>query len=192
MTPKNLAAALIVLPTALLLAACGTGEAEDGPTAPPAAEVTTAAVEEHELRDWADFTGRLEAVESVDVRARVAGLVESVHFDEGSRVAAGDLLFQIDARPFQAEVDRLVAERERAEAELTLARSYRDRAERLLERNATSREEVERYVADAQVAEARLAGIHAALTLAELNLSFTRVTAPISGRASRAIVTAGN
>jgi multidrug efflux system membrane fusion protein len=115
-----------------------------------------------------------------------------VHFAEGSRVDQGDLLFQIDPRPFQAEVDRLVAERGRMEAKLELARSYRDRAERLLARNATSQEELEQFVADAAVAEAELAAVQASLEAAELNLSFTRVTAPITGRVSRAVVTAGN
>jgi len=146
----------------------------------------------HELRDWADFTGRLEATESVEIRPRVGGYVESVHFSEGGRVAAGDLLYQIDPRPFKAEVDRLKAERERARAQLKLAESYRDRAERLFASNATSKEELERNAADASVAAAQLAAISAALEKAELDLSFTRVTAPIAGRVSRAIVTAGN
>jgi len=146
----------------------------------------------HELQDSAEFTGRLEAIESVEIRPRVGGYVESVHFAEGGRVAEGDLLYQIDPRPFKAEVDRLTAERERAVAQLGLAKSYRDRAERLLARNATSQEEFERNAADASVAAAQLAAINAALEAAELNLSFTHVTAPIAGRVSRAIVTAGN
>jgi multidrug efflux system membrane fusion protein len=145
-----------------------------------------------DLNDWADFTGRLEAVESVEIRPRVGGFVESVHFSEGGRVAAGELLYQIDPRPFKAEVDRLKAERERALAQLKVAESYRDRAERLLARNATSQEEFERNAADASVAAAQLASIKAALEKAELDLSFTRVTAPIAGRVSRAIVTVGN
>jgi multidrug efflux system membrane fusion protein len=146
----------------------------------------------HDLNEWADFTGRLEAVESVEIRPRVGGFVESVHFAEGGRVAAGELLYQIDPRPFKAQVDRLRAERERALAQLTLAKSYRDRAERLLARNATSQEELERVAADATVAVAQLASVSAALDAAKLDLSFTRVTAPIGGRVSRAIVTAGN
>ncbi len=180
----------LVLPLALV--ACSVGEAGNPPPAPPAPEVTTAEVAVRELHDWADFTGRLEATESVEIRPRVGGYVESVHFSEGGRVAAGDLLYQIDPRPFKAEVDRLKAERERARAELELAKSYRDRAERLLANNATSKEEFERNAADASVAAAQLAAINAALEKAELDLSFTRVTAPIAGRVSRAIVTAGN
>ena len=148
--------------------------------APPAPDVTTAAVLIADLRQWADFTGRLEAVESVEVKARVGGYLEAVHFEEGGRVAQGDLLLSIDPRPFQAEVDRLNAERKRAEATRALARSNHARAERLLAQNATSREEVETFAAEAAVAEAQLAAVRAALDAAELNLSFTRVTAPIS------------
>jgi multidrug efflux system membrane fusion protein len=180
----------LVLP--LALAGCSVGEAGNPPPAPPAPEVTTAEVAVHELHDWADFTGRLEAVESVEIRPRVGGYVESVHFSEGGRVAAGDLLYQIDPRPFKAEVERLNAERERARAELELAESYRDRAERLLANNATSCEEFERNAADARVAAAQLSSISTALEKAELDLSFTRVTAPISGRVSRTNVTPGN
>ncbi|HEX7238418.1 MAG TPA: efflux RND transporter periplasmic adaptor subunit [Gammaproteobacteria bacterium] len=180
----------LLLPAALV--GCAVGEASSPPPAPPAPQVTTAEVAVRELNDWADFTGRLEAVESVAIRARVGGYVESVHFSEGGRVAAGDLLYQIDQRPFKAEVDRLTAERERALAQLKLAQSYRDRAERLLARNATSQEEFEQVAADATVAAAQLASINAALDKAKLDLSFTRVTAPIAGRVSRAIVTAGN
>lgn len=177
---------------AIALAGCVAGEAENAPVEPPAPEITSAEVLVRNLRDWADFTGRLEAVSSVEVRARVGGYVESVHFEEGGRVAEDDLLFQIDPRPFKAEADRLRAERQRARAELELARSYRARAERLFAQNATSREELESLEADAAVAEAALAAVEAALESAELELSFTRVTAPIAGRVSRAIVTAGN
>ena len=174
------------------LAACSTGEAGHAPHAPPAPQVTTAVVATQDLNEWADFTGRLEAVENVAVRPRVGGYVESVQFAEGARVAKGDLLFQIDPRPFKAEVERLSAERDRATAELSLARSYADRAERLLAQNATSREEYEQLAANASVAQAKLAASRAALDAAQLNLSFTRVTAPIAGRVSRAMVTAGN
>jgi membrane fusion protein, multidrug efflux system len=182
--------ASLLLPFTLV--SCAVGEAGNPPPAPPAPQVTTAEVAVHELHDSADFTGRLEAVESVAIRPRVGGYVESVHFVEGGRVAEGDLLYQIDARPFKAQVDRLRAERERAVAQLTLAESYRERAQRLLARNATSQEEFEQLAADATVAAAELASISAALEAAKLDLSFTRVTAPIAGRVSRTVVTAGN
>jgi multidrug efflux system membrane fusion protein len=183
----------LLLPAILAaVAGCSTGEAGRAPQAPPAPQVTTAVVAAQDLNDWADFTGRLEAMENVAVRPRVGGYVESVRFAEGARVAQGDLLFQIDPRPFKAEVERLSAERDRAVAELALARSYADRAERLLAQNATSREEYEQLAANASVAQAKLAAARAALEAAQLNLSFTRVTAPIAGRVSRAVVTAGN
>jgi len=185
-------ARLVTLLLPLALVGCTVGEASSPPPAPPAPEVTTAEVAVRDLNDWADFTGRLEAVDSVAIRPRVGGFVESVHFAEGGRVAAGDLLYQIDPRPFKAEVDRLGAERERALAQLKLAQTYRERAERLLARNATSQEEFEQLAADATVAAAQLASLNAALEKAALDLSFTRVTAPIAGRVSRAIVTAGN
>jgi multidrug efflux system membrane fusion protein len=181
-----------ILLGATALGGCGSGEARNAPPAMPAAQVTTAVVSTQELSDWADFTGRLEAVENVAVRPRVGGYVEAVGFAEGARVAQGQLLFQIDARPFQAEVERLTAERARARAELDIARSYSARAQRLLAQNATSREESERLDSDAAVAQAKLAAADASLTAAKLNLSFTRVTAPIAGRVSRAVVTAGN
>jgi RND family efflux transporter MFP subunit len=101
-------------------------------------------------------------------------------------------LYQIDSRPFKAEVARLAAERERALAQLKLAQSYRDRAERLLARNATSQEEFEQVAADATVAAAQLGSISAALEAAQLNLSFTRVTAPLTGRASYRRLAPGN
>ena len=181
-----------ILLSSSVLAGCAAGEASNAPAVPPAPEVTTAVVETQELREWADFTGRLEAVENVAVRPRVGGYVESVEFTEGARVAQGDLLFQIDPRPFDAEVARLTAERDRARAEVELAHSYRERAERLLAQNATSREEFEQLAADSAVAKAKLGAAEAALDAAQLNLSFTRVTAPIAGRVSRAVVTAGN
>jgi multidrug efflux system membrane fusion protein len=178
--------------SAAVLSGCLAGEASNAPAAPPAPEVTTAVVETRELSDWADFTGRLEAVENVAVRPRVGGFVETVAFTEGAHVAKGELLFQIDPRPFDAEVARLTAERDRARAEVELAQSYRERAERLLAQNAASREEFEQLAADAEVAKAKLGAAKAALDTAQLNLSFTRVTSPIDGRVSRAVVTAGN
>jgi multidrug efflux system membrane fusion protein len=188
---KSLALVFLVF-TTLAAAGCSSGEAENAPVSPPAPEVTAARVIFDEVRDWAEFTGRLEPVERVELRPRVGGYVESMDFDEGALVEAGEILFRIDARPFRAEVDRLDAELERAAAELELAQSFAARDRRLFEQNATSREEFEQSAADAAVAEAELAAVSAALESAELELSFTEVKAPIAGRVSRAIVTAGN
>ena len=182
----------LILLVSLLLTGCLSGEAQVAQQIPPASEVTTATVAVRELSDWADFTGRLEAVENVDLKPRVAGYVQSVRFIEGSRVEQGDLLFQIDPRPFEAEVARLEAEKARAEAELKLARRYSDRAQRLLKEKAASVEEAEQLESNADVARAALEAVEAALDVAKLNLSFTRITAPIAGRVSRANVTPGN
>ena len=187
-----------LLISALLASAAGVavfasqdpGDAQPAPPPPPA--VTVAEVTLHPVQDWDDFTGRFAAVETVEIRPRVSGYVESVHFDEGAAVAAGDLLFQIDARPFQAEVARLEAELARAQAQLELARSNHARGVRLYEQRATSREQLESLAAAESTQVAELAAVEAALEAARLNLEFTRIESPIDGRVSRALVTAGN
>ena len=183
---------LAIVFATLVAAGCSSGQAGGAPSSPPAPEVTAAKVLFNEVRDWADFTGRLEPVERVDIRPRVGGYVENVAFVEGAAVKQGQLLFQIDPRPFKATVDRLRADRDRAAAELKLAHSYADRAQRLLDQRAISQEELEQRVSDVTVAEAKLASVSAALDAAALDLSFTHVTAPIAGRVSRAVVTVGN
>ena len=160
--------------------------------APPPPQVTVASVIERNVTEWDEFTGRLQAVDSVDVRPRVSGLISAVRFDEGAMVHRGDLLFQIDARPFQAEVDRLRAEVARAKATAQRADSELERAERLRAENAIAREEHDRRAAFALESAAQTAAVEAALRSAELNLEFTQVTAPIDGRVGRAIVTEGN
>jgi membrane fusion protein, multidrug efflux system len=169
---------------------CARTAAQPGP--PPAPKVTVATVVERAVTEWDEFTGRLEAVDSVAVRPRVSGYVSSVRFSEGTVVHKGDLLFQIDPRPFQAEVDRLRAERGRADAVVDRAGSELQRAERLRAEDAMAREEFDRRAAFAREAKAQTAAVDAALAAAELNLEFTRVTAPITGRVGRAIVTEGN
>jgi RND family efflux transporter MFP subunit len=186
----GLLAGLVVLPA--LLGGCQRGTANDLAAAPPAPEVSVASVL---IRDWSEsreFTGRLQAVDSVEVRPRVGGYVEALHFSEGSEVAKGTPLFQIDPRPYRAEVQRLRAESERARAELELAVSNEARAARLLEENAISREEYDSLKTAQRIADAELGAVEAALDTAELNLEFTTVRAPISGRVSRAHITAGN
>lgn len=181
---------IIAAGTLALVTVQGESTAEPAPPPPPA--VTVATVELQSVQAWDDFTGRFEAVESVDIRPRVSGYIEAVHFDEGATVNAGDLLFQIDPRPFQAEVDRLKAERQRAGAELELARSNHARGVRLFEQKATSREQLESLAAAESTQLAEVAAVEAALEAAELNLEFTRVESPIDGRVSRARITAGN
>src|ERR1700704_1374952 len=157
---------LTLVLAALAAAGCSSGQAGGAPSSPPAPEVTAAKVLFNEVRDWADFTGRLESVERVDIRPRVGGYVETVAFTEGSEVKQGQLLFQIDPRPFKAAVDRLRADRERAAAELKLAHSYGDRAQRLLDQRAISQEELEQRLSDVTVADAKLASVSASLDAA--------------------------
>lgn len=145
-----------------------------------------------DVTEWSEFTGRLEAVHNVDVRPRVSGLIAAVRFTEGAVVRRGDVLFEIDARPFQAEVDRLRADLARAKAAFARATAERERALRLSAEKAMSAEETDRRTSSATEAEAQVASVEAALRSAELNLEFTRVIAPIGGRVGRAIVTEGN
>lgn len=180
----------VISALALTAGACAGAAAQ--PSAPPPPQVTVAAAVSRELTEWDELTGRLEAVNTVDVRPRVSGYVSAVHFREGALVTRGDLLFTIDSRPFQAEVDRLRAELERAQAIVARADSELGRAERLTRENAISGEEHDRRKAFVLESRAQQTAIEAALRAAELNLEFTRVTAPITGRIGRAIVTEGN
>ncbi len=178
---------------ALLLS--GVGHSRTKPQAAAQAalpQVTVAEVIHRPLREWQEFTGRLQAVNTVEVRPRVSGYVDRVAFTDGARVKKGQLLFQIDPRPFQAEVERLAAERTRSVSDLELAKANRARAERLISAHAISREEYERQVAAEVSAEGALGAIDASLQEARLNREFTEVRAPIDGHASRAIITAGN
>jgi multidrug efflux system membrane fusion protein len=154
--------------------------------------VTIAEVADRDIAEWDEFTGRLEAIDSVAVRARVSGYVSRVNFEEGTLVRRGDLLVEIDPRPFQAEVDRLRAEIVRARATMQRATAELDRAKRLAAENAMSREEHDRRASFADESAAQLAASEAALRAAELNLEFTRVVSPVDGRVGRAIVTRGN
>jgi membrane fusion protein, multidrug efflux system len=171
-------------------AACATPTAQQ--TAPPPPQVTVAEALDREVTEWDEFTGRLEAVDTVAIRPRVSGYVSNVTFTEGAVVRRGQMLFQIDLRPFEAEVDRLRAELTRARATVRRAASELSRAERLRAENAISHEEHERRAAFQEESAAQLAAVEAALRAAELNLEFTRITSPINGRAGRAIVTEGN
>jgi len=162
------------------------------PKVPAPPEVTVAEVICKQIGDSDEFTGRLEAVHAVEVRPRVSGYLQSVHFKEGEIVREGDVLFQIDPRPFQAEVDRLKGDLSQAKAQRSRAQSDFERAERLHNNDGMSAEEYDRRAAVRNEAEARIASTAAALRGAELNLEFTRVTAPITGRVGRAEITEGN
>jgi RND family efflux transporter MFP subunit len=166
------------------------GHAQAAPAGPP--QVTVAQALERPVSASAEFTGRLEPVDSVDVRPRVGGYIDAVGFDEGALVHKGDVLFKIDPRPYQAEVDRLVARRDQARAALKLARDNAGRAQRLLAKHAIAKAEADRQATAQRSAQAALSAADAELSAARLNLGFTTVRAPIDGRVSNAHVTPGN
>jgi multidrug efflux system membrane fusion protein len=180
----------LALAALMVLSACG--KAPEATAQMPAAQVSVAEVIEQPINEWDEFTGRLEAPEAVDIRPRVSGFIDRVAFDEGSLVKKGDLLFQIDPRPFQAEVKRLEAQLQQARASQARTASEARRGERLRKSNAISAELADARASAAQEAQAAVAGIQAELDNARLNLSFTRVSAPIDGRVSRAEITEGN
>jgi len=155
-------------------------------------EVTVAQALLRPVSDSADFTGQLQAVNAVALRPRVGGYVQSVHFSEGAMVRKGDVLFRIDPRPYQAEVDRLVASQAQARAEHELADANARRGQMLLVQHAIARQEADRLDTAAQSARAALAATTAALAAARLQLEFTTVRAPIDGRVSDVRITPGN
>ena len=160
--------------------------------APPAMPVPVATVTRADVNLWDEFSGRLEAVERVDVRSRVAGAVLAVHFVEGSPVNRGDLLVTIDPAPYQADADRAQAQVAAAQARATYLKSERERAERLWNESAIARRELDERVNALKEAEANLQAAEAALQSAKLSLGYTQVRAPVSGRVGRLEVTVGN
>ena len=181
--------AVAVLITSLLYGCTDRSEAQ-GP--PPAPEVSVATPLVDQVVDWDEFTGRFEAPQSVDVRARVGGYIQAVHFRDGQYVRKGQLLFTLDPRPAQAALASARAQAAQAEAQVALARSELARSESLLEIQAVSQAEVDQKRAAVQTAEAAVASARAAVRGRELDVEFTRVTAPISGRVSDRRVDAGN
>jgi len=159
---------------------------------PQALPVPVAVIEQHDVTTWDEFSGRLEAVERVDVRSRVAGAVKSVHFTEGALVARDQLLVTIDPDPYAAEVDRAQAQVVAAQARVNYTRSEHERAKRLWDESAIARRELDERVNAAQEADANLRAAQAALTSAKLNLSYTQVRAAVSGRVGKLEVTVGN
>jgi multidrug efflux system membrane fusion protein len=174
----------------VVISACG--KTPEATVAPAAAKVSVAKVLEQPINEWDEVTARLEAPETVQIRPRVSGQIDSVAFTDGELVKKGDLLFQIDPRPFQADVDRLQAQLQQARATASNNANEAQRGERLRSNNAISAELADSRNTTAQESKAAVAAIQAQLDLAKLNLSFTRVTAPITGRVSRAEITAGN
>ncbi len=175
-----------------LLAIGGCGKSGGPQVAPPPPQVTVAQVLQKRVKDWDEFTGRLQAVESVEVRPRVSGYIDKVAFTEGGLVKQGDLLFIIDPRPYKAEYDRAAADVKRYKTAFELASIELVRVQRLKDSGAVSQEELDERKSTVAQSEANVAGSEAALETASLNLGFTRVSSPIAGRVSRAEVTRGN
>jgi RND family efflux transporter MFP subunit len=174
----------------LLLLVGATPADDDKPAAPVKVEVSQPLA--LEVVDHGDFTGRTAAVEAATIRARVSGTLDKVVFKAGTTVKQGELLFQIDPRPYQAELDRADAEVVRYEAKLKRAATDLDRMKRLVDAKTIAREEVDRIQSDYAEAEASLRAARAARDLARLNVEFTRVTAPINGHIGRPLLTTGN
>lgn len=196
-TPRRRLAALLAL---ALLGGAGAfvatrpSSAETAPAAQVEAAIPVAVqtVEERHVQLWQAFSGRLEAVDAVDVRSRVSGTIQTVHFREGSLVKAGDLLLTIDPEPYAAEVDRASAEVVAAKARMAYSRSEAARAERLWKVKAIAERELDERVNARREAEAQLRAAEAALRTAKLNLDYTQVRAPVTGRVGRLEVTVGN
>ncbi|WHQ73901.1 efflux RND transporter periplasmic adaptor subunit [Pantoea sp. Lij88] len=172
------------------LSGCDKGVAQNAPPPPP--EVSAAPVLIKPVSQWDNFNGRVEAVQSVQLRPRVSGYIDAVNYREGDEVKKGQVLFTIDDRSYRAALEQAKAELARARSQASLARSESGRSEKLIGTQAISREAWEQRRSAASQAQADVLAAEAAVDMAQLNLDFTRVTAPIDGRASRAMITAGN
>ena len=193
MKPKKvLRIALPVLAIGILAAVLANRGGKAAPPPPPPQAVTVAPVEQRELVEWDEFTGRTESVESVEIRPRVSGDIQEVRFQSGQLVKKGDVLFVIDPRWHQAAFDKLEAEAELAKVQSENAKRESDRSEQLLATRAISTEEGDARVARYQEAKAALLAARAARDSAKLDLDYTQVRAPIDGRVSRALLTEGN
>lgn len=173
-----------------LLAGCDNGQAQND--VPQAPVVSAADVVVKPVSQWDSFNGRIEAVESVQLRPRVSGYIDKVNYTDGQEVKKGDVLFTIDDRTYRAALEQAQAELSRAKTQASLARSEASRTDKLVNTNVVSREEWEQRRSAATQAQADIRAAQAAVDAAQLNLYFTKVTAPIDGRASRALITSGN
>ncbi|HUD84192.1 MAG TPA: efflux RND transporter periplasmic adaptor subunit [Candidatus Saccharimonadales bacterium] len=184
--------AMMAATAGLLATACqksAPGQAGGPPPAPP---VTVNQPVLKEVVEWDQYQGRIEAVDSVEVRARVNGYLQSVNFKDGAEVKQGDLLLVIDPRPYQAELDRAEADLLQAQTRFELASNDMARAGRLLKAKAISEEEADSRAKAEREAAAAIQSSVASVEMAKLNMEYTGVTAPISGRIGRKMITQGN
>lgn len=166
--------------------------AKPAAAAPAPASVSVAAVLQKSVTEWDDFSGRVNAVDRVDIRPRVSGAIDAVHFQAGQLVKKGALLFTIDPRPYQAEMARAEAAVAGARASAALAKTEAERARRLIQEHAIAQSELDQRENALTGANANLQSAEAARLSARLNLEYTAITAPVSGRVSRAEITVGN
>lgn len=188
---------IVLIASLLALASCG--KKDDGQGAPPPGapggpppQVTVAHPLVKPIVDWDDYTGRFEAIDSVDVRPRVSGYLASLNFRDGQFVRKGDLLMTIDPRPFQAILDQAKADEARYVAAAAVAKTALDREKQLVDLKAASQEEFDNFTATYKQAAAQVGSARANTAAKALDVSFTRVTAPASGRASDRRVSVGN
>ncbi|WP_283627990.1 efflux RND transporter periplasmic adaptor subunit [Shewanella baltica] len=188
---KPLRIMMLTAVAAFVLSACGEQTAQQGP-APSAPMVDVAQVLHERVTEWDEFTGRLQAPESVTLIPRVSGYIDSVNFKEGALVKKGDVLFRIDPSVFEVEVARLKADLASALSAEQLATNDFERAHKLFDQKAVSAELLDTRESNKRQTAAAVASVKAALMRAELDLAYTQVQAPIDGRVSYANVTAGN
>jgi membrane fusion protein, multidrug efflux system len=186
---KRLATIAALAAISLIVIGCKKAATNKGSAPLP---VNVVSVIEKEVNEWDEFTGRLEAVESVEIRPRVSGYITEIHFAEGAIIKKGDLLYVIDPRPYQADFDRAAAEVERMDAQLKLAQIELNRAKELRDKNTISASEFDQKAATYQGAAAAKSSAEAAKNSAALNLEFTQIKSPIDGRVSDARITLGN
>ena len=158
----------------------------------PALPVNVVTAVEKEVNEWDEFTGRLDPVESVEIRPRVSGYITEIHFEAGAIVKKGDLLYVIDPRPYQADFDRAKAEVDRMDAQLKLSQIELNRAKELRDKNTISASEFDQKAATYQGAAAAKSSAEAAKNSAALNLEFTQIKSPVDGRVSDQRITVGN
>ncbi|MEH2469460.1 multidrug efflux system membrane fusion protein [Nitrobacteraceae bacterium AZCC 2161] len=173
----------------LMFAGCGKKEEAAAPPPPP---VTVAQPTKRTVTDWDEFTGRFDAIEQVQVRARVTGFVTKVAFTDGAMVKTGDLLYEIDPRQYEAAAEQAQGQLDDAKAKVVLAQRELDRATTLIKTQAISENIVDQRSQALAAAEAATLQAEGALKQAQLNVEYTKVVAPIDGRASRHLVTVGN
>lgn len=190
--PTAIVLAAITVGGVLLLQKASVARASVPTSAPPPMPVSVATVTESDIAAWEEFSGRLEAVERVDIRSRVAGVVQATHFREGALVAKGDLLVSIDPAPYEAEVARAEAQAVAAQARVTHASNEHARARRLWDDKAIAQRELDDRENVLREAEANLKAAQAQLQTTRLSLGYTQVRAPVAGRIGRLEVTVGN